>query len=85
MKSVLELELELSQAKLSRMTSTVKQLGTKLKNANEKAHNLGHELAWYKDQNEQLNEFKSLIRKTAMTKEEAHSQEISIPPCKHNF
>jgi hypothetical protein len=34
MKSVIELELELSQAKLAKMTSTVKQLGTKLKDAN---------------------------------------------------
>lgn len=36
MKSTIELELELSNAKLKKMTETVKRLETKLKDVNEK-------------------------------------------------
>lgn len=85
MKSIIELELELATAKLEKMTSTVKQLGTKLKDANENAMILGHELSWCKDENKKLKLFRDSIRKIALTKDESHSQAVSEPPFKPNF
>lgn len=85
MKSILELELELANAKLAKMTSTIKQLGTKLKNSNEDIAMLNMELWYYKDQNKKLNLFKDSIRKISLTKDESHAQAVSEPPFKEFF
>lgn len=80
MKSVLELELELANAKLAKMTSTVKQLGTKLKKANEDNINLCCELSYYKDKAKDLESFRDSIRKTALTVDESRLNAESHAP-----
>ena len=77
MKSILELELELANAKLAKMTSTVKQLGTKLSSSNEKKNELESELAYYRMEYSKLRVLKDSVRKAVLTKEESHTQALS--------
>ena len=85
MKSILELELELANAKLAKMTSTVKQLGTKLSKANEALYNAEHELSHYKVAHrintKKLNE----IAKSILTVEESHQRAIGSIENKPKF
>lgn len=77
MKSILELELELANAKLAKMTSTVKQLGTKLRVANENNADCKMELAYYKHEASRLKAVENSIRKAVLTREESHAQALA--------
>ena len=76
MKSILELELELANAKLAKMTSTVKQLGTKLTKVNEESAELGSELCYYKSEYNRLRAIEDSVRKAVLTKNESHVQAL---------
>ena len=77
MKSIIELELEvqLLNLKLDKMTSTVKQLGTKLQDANISANDAKHELSWYKEKYNTLND---AVCRVVLCKDEAHARALSI-------
>ena len=70
MKSVIELELELSQAKLAKMTSTVKQLGTKLKDANLELVREKRETSFLRADKKELLLLKKKIAEAVLTPEE---------------
>jgi chromosome segregation ATPase len=75
MKTITELELELALAKLDKMTSTVKQLGTKLKEANQSAQWASQESDHYlKLYTELNNKVSSLVLST----DECHERAIKI-------
>lgn len=67
----LEAELLHEKAKLSKMTSTVKQLGTKLKDANEMCNNLYCEKEYYKDSYFNLND---TLSKLTLSVDESHER-----------
>ena len=76
MKSILELELELANAKLAKMTSTVKQLGTKLSSVNEDNNDLQMELCHLRSELCRLRTIENSVRKAVLTKNESHSWSI---------
>ena len=74
MKSVIELELELSQAKLAKMTSTVKQLGTKLKDANFDLYWATQDANNLRERNKEFLDFKNKMAKFVLTPEELNER-----------
>jgi len=77
MKTILELELELANAKLAKMTSTVKQLGTKLTKANEENTELSGLISYYEMENLRLRVVENSVRKAVLTRDEAHGQALT--------
>jgi len=71
--SQIQQELILERAKLEKMTSTVKQLGTKLNDANKNAENLGAELAYYKCSYKKMYD---CISAMILTTDEAHNRAL---------
>lgn len=75
----LQEQLDLATEKLGKMTSTVKQLGTKLKKSNDDLRNVYWECQWYKTRYKEVH---SQIEKLTLTVDEAHERALQISKSK---